>query len=104
MIRIISHPAVLSFATVISIILGMPFGLGYSDFPYANLIAVVLLMAFSFSFPLAALSGCVNSYLPEFRPLRFCISLFALQIACLGLFHCLNWVPVSFTQSISKSA
>ena len=91
-IRFILHPAVLGLASVASIILWMPFGFGYYDFPWNNLAARGALLAIAIGFPLAAGYSCVQSFLTDSSAIRFAVGLLSFLIGLYGSFQMTAWM------------
>lgn len=85
------HPVSLVSATSISVILWMPFGLGYYDFPWDRPLAVLLLLTFVVAFPTSAAAAIVRSCRPRFLPLRFVVAVLSLPVGICGLIHMLVW-------------
>ena len=92
LLRVVTNPGMLGLASLVSVILWMPFGFGYYDFPWGTPFAVCLLIVFVIGFPMAAALACVRSLEPQFAPIRFTIALASLFIGLFGLFHMLNWI------------
>ena len=92
LLRVVTSPVVLGLATLISIILWMPYGFGYYDFPWNNPLAVCLLVVFVVGFPISAAVACFRSLEPDFLPIRFTVALGSVLIGLFGLFHMLNWM------------
>lgn len=89
--RALVHPVSLVSASVISVILWMPFGLGYYDFSWDQPLAVLLLLTFVVAFPTSAAAAVARSCRPRFLPLRFFVAVLSLPVGLYGLFHMLVW-------------
>lgn len=84
---------------VISIVLWMPYGFGYYDFPWGNPGAVLLLANFVTLFVYLAYLVMVRALNSPRRLARLIFAGCSLVIACHGLIHFLAWSTSSWTHS-----
>ena len=90
-LRIVTHPVVLAAAAAASVVLWMPYGFGYYDWPWRNPAARWLLQLFAIGFPLSAayaLKMCSENKAGRFRIGVVTTSLF---VAIWGMWSMLTW-------------
>jgi hypothetical protein len=91
-LRILTHPAVLIFLTVLSAILWMPFGIGYYDWPWQNRSMRFFIHFFVFGFMILAAISCIRAFRPKFLIVQFIISSLSLFVSLFGVFAMYWWV------------
>lgn len=90
--RIFVHPVTLVLGMLLSIVLWMPFGMGYYGWPWGGFGWRIVLYTFVFIFPLLALGGCIGAISGKFFLFRFLVSISALLIGLVGMCAMLNWM------------
>ena len=93
LMRIITHPVGLGLAIMVSIILWMPFGMGYYGYPWEVDSARWKLSLLVKAFPYWATTACLLSLFPRERPLRFFVAAAALCISLFGVKTMTDWIP-----------
>jgi hypothetical protein len=101
-LRIVAHPVPLALASVLSVFLWMPFGIGYYEWPWQNRLGRWLLEAFVFALPISALIACVLSIVPRFSAGRLTLALLSLVIGMFGVFAMLHWINVFVTPLLER--
>lgn len=86
-----THPVMLILGSLVSIVLWMPFGFGYYDFPWQQWVAVIALFAFVVAFACSAVVALDRACYPQFSPLQFAILIVPFLIGMHGLFQMLRW-------------
>jgi len=91
LIRAATHPTCLSLAAVASVILWMPFGMGYYGWPWESASMRLLLACFVYGLPIVAAVGIIASFTPSLSILRVFISIATLLIALFGIGAMSSW-------------
>jgi hypothetical protein len=102
-IRLATHPACLSLAAVASIILWMPFGMGYYGWPWHSASMRLMLACFVYSLPLIAVVGIIGAFTPSFSVVRALVSIGTLLVALFGIFAMCSWQS-SYVQPMLQRA
>lgn len=77
-----------------TILLWMPFGTGYYDWPWEKPAARIAMVAFALGVPIYAAIGCVLATVPKPSPFRLGIAACALLAGLYGAMGMLNWLIV----------
>lgn len=90
----VAHPVFLVLASALSILLWMPFGVGYYGWPWKDSAARWLLEVFVLTFPISAVIAFVMSIVPQFSAGRFVMALLSLIVAMHGVLAMYHWINV----------
>ena len=82
----------LGLVTAATIILWMPFGLGYYDWPWEEPGARLSMAAFVLGVPLYAAVGCVSALVPRPSTFRLVVASGALVVGVVGVLAMFHWL------------
>src|SRR5690242_9743428 len=88
----LAHPAVFLSFMAVSMLLWMPFGVGYYDSPLDSRVTRIAIRAFAYGFVVLALVGCVSALRPRLVVNRLVVASLALVVALLGVGAMLWWL------------
>jgi len=91
LLKIVSHPVVLAMAAAASVILWIPSGLGYYDWPWRNPAARWLLQLFAIGFPLSAAHAWKTSGERKASRIGVGVAVVSLFIGIWGMWWMLIW-------------
>lgn len=90
-IRVLSHPLLLLVASLASIVLWIPYGFGYYEYPWTNRLARWSLQLFAVAFPMLAGVSIAHSIKTRSFGLGFVMAILSLMIGSFGCFAMAEW-------------
>lgn len=90
-IRALAHPLLLLVASLASIVLWIPYGFGYYEYPWRNRLARWSLQLFAIAFPLLAGVSIANSIKNRSFGPGFVVAILSLVIGSFGCFSMAVW-------------
>jgi hypothetical protein len=91
-LRLVTHPVGLGLVTAATILLWMPFGLGYYDWAWERPTARLSMAAFALGVPLCGALGCVSALVPRPSTFRLLVAFCALVVGVIGLLAMFHWL------------
>ena len=93
-LRFVTHPAGMGLALAATIVLWMPFGMGYYGWPWERPAARLAMAAFALGVPLYAAIGCAAAAGPKPSPFRLGVAACTLLPGLCGALAMLHWLRV----------
>jgi len=85
------HPVVIGLIIAISVFLWMPFGVGYSEWPWGSKFWRAMIQIICLSFIIISALATIMNLCPYIRSVRLCFSILALLVSLYGILALYSW-------------
>jgi hypothetical protein len=90
-IRLMTHPLALWLIVAVSVVLWMPFGMGYYGWPWEQIFYRVLIQVVAFSFVVLSGVGLFLAFRAERKAFRVVTGIIALLVTVFGVLALYGW-------------